>query len=87
MKMTKKQRTKDEFFIISLYESALKAGNLHTHFNRYEIGKLCGINPKGVEAICKLLVQCNFIKKVDDKTIVYLTKQGEELALRLLHEL
>lgn len=78
-------RTQDERFIICAYQTAQALGDTETPLNRYEIGKLAGINPKGVNAICKLLVQANFIKKVSDDEI-YLTKNGEQLAERLLEE-
>ena len=83
--MTHKSRTQDERFILCAYQTADGLGNIATPLNRYEIGKLAGISPKGVEAICKLLVQANFIKKASDDEI-YLTKNGEQLALRLLEE-
>lgn len=80
-----KARTQDERFIICAYQTAMALGELESPLNRYEIGKLAGINPKGVDAISKLLVQANFIKKISHEEI-YLTKNGEQLALRLLEE-
>jgi hypothetical protein len=77
--------TKDEHFIVSAYEAASKTGDLHAVLNRYDVGQLCGISPKGVDAIGKLLMQCNFIK-FHGKTEMSLTKNGKELALRLLEE-
>ncbi len=83
--MTSRQHTKDEKLILCLYETAMGAGDLHTPFDRYEIGKKIGMHPKGTNTICVLLLQANFIKKGDGDAI-YLTKNGEELALRILRE-
>lgn len=78
-------RTPDERYILSLYEAANNAGDLETPFNRYEVGKMAHLNPKAVNAICKLLVQANFIIKSGEVDIV-MTRNGEQLALRLLGE-
>lgn len=76
--------TPDERFILCAYEIT-KALGLSTIMNRYEVGKQAGLNPKGVDAICKLLIQANFIRKASEEEI-YLTPHGEKLALRLLDE-
>lgn len=83
--MVHKSNTADERFIICAYRTAHALGDISTPLNRYEVGKEAGINPKAVNAICKLLVQANFIKKASDEEI-YLTKNGEQLALRLIEE-
>lgn len=77
--------TKDERFVISLYECAQKAGDLEASFNRYEVGAHANLQERGVNAICKLLVQSNFIKK-DGEDGIYLTVRGIALAERLLQE-
>lgn len=79
------KHTPDERFILCAYKTARACGDMSTPLNRYEVGKEAGINPKGVNAICKLLVQANFVKKISDEEI-YLTENGEQLALRLLAE-
>ena len=83
--MVHKARTPDERFIICAYQTAYALGDWSTPLNRYEVGKLAGINPKGADATCKLLIQANFIKKASEEDI-YLTQNGERLALRLLEE-
>ena len=77
--------TKDENYVLSLYKATQEAGEAETPFNRYDIGERAGINPKAVNAICKLLIQANFIKKREEEE-VYLTPHGEKLALQLLNE-
>lgn len=83
--MTKKARTTDEKLVLALYAAASETKEMSTRFNRYDIGRAAGIQPKAVNSICKLLVQANFIKK-EGEDIIYLTKHGEGLALRLLDE-
>lgn len=78
--------TKDELFVIRLYETAHASGNVENCFDKYQIGEKAHINPKAVDAICKLLVQANFIKNKRGESEVYLTPHGEKLALRLLEE-
>lgn len=80
-----KHKTKDEKFMVCVYETAGKSGDVHNPVNRYEIGNMIGLHPKAVDTICKLLLQANFIKKdvLDD---VYLTPHGEKLVLSLLQE-
>ena len=62
--MVHKARTPDERFIICAYQTAYALGDWSTPLNRYEVEKLAGINPKGADATCKLLIQANFIKKL-----------------------
>ena len=80
-----KARTKDERFVLSLYEEASKSGDVHVHLDRYYVGKLAGLQPKAVNTICNLLLQANFIKKGKNDDI-FLTKNGEDLALRIMSE-
>lgn len=83
--MTHKHRTKDEHFVITLYDEAKKTGDLESSLNRYTVGTKAHLNPKAVDAICKLLVQANFIKKSSELEI-YLTPHGIKLAERLIEE-
>jgi hypothetical protein len=80
-----KARTKDEKFLLSLYEMAMQGDDPYAPKNKYEVGHRVGLAPKGVNTICVLLCQANFIKKAGDEE-VYLTKHGENLVLRLLSE-
>lgn len=79
-------RTKDEVFILCLYETALTYDEMSVPLDKYEIGKKCGVSPKAVDAICQLLMRSNFIKKSGEIDI-YITKNGEALALSLLKEI
>lgn len=80
-----KHRTKDENFILRLYEEAEKKGDLEQPLDKYEIGDLCHLHPRAVDTICKLLVQANFIKKFDEVQI-YLTSHGLKLVASLKEE-
>jgi hypothetical protein len=77
-------KTKDEQFIISLHLAEVEIGE-DSIFDRYEIGRRAGLNPKAVDAISKLLIRSNFIKKAGEDGIV-MTLRGRELSLRLLEE-
>lgn len=80
-------KTADERYIISAYQMANDKGDRQAQLNKYEVGQRVGIHPKGVDAISKLLIRSNFIKRVTDSdTDIYLTKNGEQLAERLLQE-
>lgn len=81
--MSQKGYTKDERFMVRLYEMAKATGDMQTEMNRYDVGGSVGINAKAVDTICNLLAQANFIKKVG-KEGVYLTEHGENLVLTLL---
>jgi DNA-binding MarR family transcriptional regulator len=76
--MSRFQRTKDENFMIALYEMAKESGDFETSFDRYAVGERGGVTPKAVNAISKLLVQANFIKKSAENDI-YLTPHGRKL--------
>ncbi len=75
--------TKDEKYLIALYEMTQEMGE--TYFDKYEVGIRAHLQPKGVNAITVLLAQANFIKKGEADSIM-LTPHGEKLVLRLLEE-
>lgn len=81
----KKSKTKDEMFMVRLYEESYKQGDLFTAFDRYYIGEKAGLQHRGVNAICTLLLQANFLKKKGD-TEVCLTPHGLKLVESLLAE-
>lgn len=76
--MTHKARTKDEMFMIRLYEEAFKQEGIEAILDRYQIGQLAGLQPKAVDTICTLLGQANFIKK-RSKTEISITPHGIKL--------
>lgn len=83
--MSRYNRTKDENYLISLYEEAQKSGDPENSIDRYHAGRAAHISEKAVDAICKLLVQANFIKKSGEDE-VYLTPHGIKLVQKLLLE-
>lgn len=74
--MTQKKATKDEFFIVKLYEEAGKLGDFFKPLDRYFIGQLIGQNDRSVDNMVRMLAQTNFIKK-GEGNLVYMTRQGE----------
>lgn len=77
--MSRAGRTKDEFFVITLYEEALHRGDLLAEINRYDIGRRCGLQTTAVDTICTLLAKANFIKK-QGLSLISLTPNGVVLA-------
>lgn len=77
--------TKDERFVLALYKIAQESGDLEGNINRYKAGESIGLHYRAVDAICRLLVQANFIKKAGEDEI-YLTPHGIKLAEQLLGE-
>jgi hypothetical protein len=79
--MTKKGTTKDELFLLKLFE--LTAEDPATAIDRFEIGRAIGQNDKGANVIARDLAQANFIKKGEEDA-VYLTDHGLWLVNSLL---
>jgi hypothetical protein len=82
--MSKKATTKDELFLVKLYQMALQKGDAHEEIDRYAIGRAIGQNDKGIDTIARLLAQANFIKK-GEGTAVYLTPHGLNLVQQLMN--
>lgn len=83
--MTHTSRTKDENFIVKLYEEASKQADIEDPLNRYHIGQLVGLQSRGVDAICNLLIKANFIKKKGAEEIS-ITPHGVKLAKQILEK-
>lgn len=81
----KRSMTKDEMFLLKLYELAVKAGSEKTPFDRFVIGRAIGQNDKGANVIARDLAQANFVKKGDEES-VYLTDHGLWLVHNLLRQ-
>jgi hypothetical protein len=76
-------RTKDEIFMIKLYEEACKKPEMDEPFDRYEIGKLAGLQERAVNAITNLLIRSMFVKKKSE-TEIAITDHGVKLVLSIL---
>jgi hypothetical protein len=81
--MTQKATTKDELFLLKLYELALKKGGAQEEVDRFVVGRAIGQNDKGANVIARDLAQANFIKKGQGEA-VYLTDHGLRLVQVLL---
>ena len=75
--------TKDESFLLKLYELAVKKGDEKIAIDRLEVGRAIGQNDKGAIVIARDLAQANFIKKGDGQS-VSLTDHGLRLVQKLL---
>jgi hypothetical protein len=83
--MNQKAMTKDELFLLKLYEFAFKSGDTRLEVDRFVIGRAIGQNDRGANVIARDLAQANFIKKSDGNA-VYLTDHGLRLVQFLLEE-
>jgi hypothetical protein len=79
----KKGTTKDELFLLKLYELASQQGDPQEAFDRFQVGRAVGLNDKGANVIARDLAQANFIKKGEGEA-VYLTDNGLWLVRSLL---
>jgi hypothetical protein len=84
--MNKKATTKDELFLMKLYELAVAQGGPEENIDRYVIGRAIGQNDKGIDTIIRHLAQANFIKKITGNSI-HLTPHGIKLVEHLLKDL
>jgi hypothetical protein len=78
----KKATTKDELFLLKLYEMALKAGDEKTPFDRLSVGRAIGQNDRGTYVITRDLAQANFVKKAGEDAVC-LTDHGLRLVAQL----
>lgn len=76
-------RTKDERFLLQLYQMTLDAPEGEDTFVMEEVGKAAGLSPKAVKTIAVLLAQANFILKSREGEIS-ITPHGKKLAEELL---
>ena len=83
--MAKKAYTKDEQFILALYDLVVESGDKDAPILILEIQKVTKFHDKSLGIIHRNLAQANFVKKVED-THLRLTPQGWALARKLLEE-
>lgn len=76
--MVERAKTKDEMFMLKLYEEASKQADIEDSVDRYIVGNLAGLQAKAVDTICNLLAQANFIKK-HGKVEIAITPHGIKL--------
>lgn len=81
--MVERAKTKDETFMLRLYEEASKHPDIEDPVDRYHVGQLAGLHQKAVDTICNLLAQANFIKK-HGKTDISITQHGIKLVTNCL---
>lgn len=78
-------RTKDESFLLRIYEEALLKPDIEDPLDPYKVGQMVGLHKVAVETICKLLIRSNFIKK-HGQGEVRITPHGIKLAQQLRNE-
>lgn len=75
--------TKDEKYLITLYETASALGDPFADCDLYAIGNRLNLHERAVNNIVKLLAQTNFIKKRGGNLIA-LTPHGQNLVKTLI---
>ncbi|PWU15021.1 MAG: hypothetical protein C5B45_03350 [Chlamydiae bacterium] len=83
--MTQKAMTKDEIFVLKLYELAMQSGTPYGQIDCLEIAKAIGQNTKGAQVIARDLAQANFVKKAEGNR-VYLTDHGLKLVQQVVQQ-
>lgn len=83
--MTQKAMTKDEIFVLKLYDLSMQLGGPHEQIDCLEIARSIGQNTKGAQVIARDLAQANFIKKAEGNR-VYLTDHGVKLVLQIMEQ-
>ena len=83
--MSHKSITKDELFLVKLFELAQRLGDTYADVDRYAVGKPMSQNDKSVDNIVRMLAQTNFIVKTEGNAIK-LTLQGERFVESLLEQ-
>ena len=77
-----KSHTKDEKYLILLYDLASATGDPFAECDMYSVGAPLGLHERTVDNIVKLLAQTNFIRKRSG-TLIALTPHGEALVRTL----
>jgi hypothetical protein len=83
--MTQKAMTKDEIFVLKLYELAMQLGTPYEQIDCLEVARAIGQNTRGAQVIARDLAQANFIKKAEGNR-VYLTDHGLKLVNQIVEQ-
>ena len=67
--------TKDERFLLKLFELASTLGDPTHEVDRYKVGQTMGQKQRGVDTMVRMLAQSNFVKKGSGSNI-YLSDGG-----------
>lgn len=80
-----KSRTPDEKFLLQLYKIAQEKGDPYAGIDHRRIARDLALRETAVKTIIKHLAQANFIKKIDETTII-LTAHGYDFAIDELQQ-
>ncbi len=80
--MSQKGVTKDERFLLKLYEMAQESGTATKEIDRYEVGDKMGQRQRGVDSIVRILAKSNFVR-LGSGSKIYLSDGGLQLISRL----
>jgi len=77
-----KSITKDEIFLLKLFELSFAKGSAPEEIDRYVVGRAVGQNDRSVDNTVRMLAQTNFVKKGNGDAL-YITTQGMSLVEEL----
>jgi Mn-dependent DtxR family transcriptional regulator len=83
--MSHKGRTPDEKFLIRIYRVALEKGDPCKPVNFHAVARSLGQKETAIKNIIKHLAQANFVKKIDEDTLV-LTELGCRFVLQEIED-
>ncbi len=81
--MNQKSLTKDERYLIALYEEHLKSDEEELAIDRHSVGDKAKLSAKGVNSTVHQLIRGNFVRKKGEVNII-LTTTGIEVAKNIL---
>ena len=73
--MSQKKQSKEEHFLLKLYEFALAKGDSQNEIDRYVVGEAVGERTRGTDHTVQILTKNGLLKKTDEK-LIHLTDFG-----------
>jgi hypothetical protein len=81
--MSQKKTSKEEQFLLKLYEFASAKGDPQHQLDRYVVGAAVGERTKGVNHTVQILTKNGLLKKTDEK-LIQLTQSGVQFVREYL---
>lgn len=67
--MSQKKTSKEEHYLLKLYELASAKGGPKNEVDRYKVGEAIGESPKGVDHTVQMLTKNGLTKKTDERKV------------------
>lgn len=82
--MNQKKTSKEEQYLLALYQMASANGGPQSEVDRYKVGEAIGESPKGVDHTVQMLTKNGMTKKTDER-MVHLTDFGLKFVKQYLN--